>query len=240
MHIKFNLIHTISCRNTIWKINQLPEYQRISTKIRNIPRSPSLPSPSLSKRMVSSINNTSNVSTLQFSHPLIIPRPSSCSWKKGKKNPKRALEQTVHHLPSADWNNRGCQPFSQQIRTRRTPPFCSPPPPPPPRPLSPTTCVEKNEAFYTRDSLISPLPSCPFNQIQPSTFAETPSGNTVLSRFNEAQTYFHPRWKSRGQIGFGHTALGPSARTPLNYVVRGKPRSGQGRIFGGWEGARDY
>lgn len=81
--------------------------------------------------------------------------------KRKKENPKRALEQTVHHLPSADWNNRGCQPFSQQIRTRRTPPFCSPPPPPPPRPLSPTTCVEKNEAFYTRDSLISPLPSCP-------------------------------------------------------------------------------
>lgn len=88
--------------------------------------------------------------------------------------------------------------------------------------------------LVTPSYLAAPLPSCPQPIYQPSTIAKVLS----LSRFDKAQKLIFIRgWKSRGQIGFGHTALGPSARTPLNYVVRGKRRSGQGRIFGGWEGA---
>ena len=88
--------------------------------------------------------------------------------------------------------------------------------------------------LVTPSYLAAPLPSCSQPICQPSTIAKVLS----LSRFDKAQKLIFIRgWKSRGQIGFGHTALGPSARTPLNYVVRGKRRSGQGRIFGGWEGA---
>lgn len=145
--------------------------------------------------MVSLINNTS-MSTLIFTstnYPIAI----IVLLKKKKKEKKRAWEQSVH-LPWADSNNRGCQPFSQQIRTRRTPPFCSPPPPPPPRPLPPTTCVEKTKLFtpvspsYLASLHPSPFPSS--DQSQPSTFAESRATPLALSlsRFKKSANLFSP------------------------------------------------